>query len=94
MTKAPADLRSLARAHTDNCVQALAQIVLKSASDSARVSAAALLFERGWGRAPQVHTGADGGDIKIIIRQIIDNVELKTIEHQPKRLGTESADDQ
>jgi hypothetical protein len=56
--KIPADLRSLARAHTEMSVKVLAGIAQNSTSDAARVSAVALLFERGWGRAPQV-AGAD-----------------------------------
>jgi hypothetical protein len=35
--------------------------------------AAGILLDRGWGRAPQVHSGEDGGDIRITIRQLIDN---------------------
>src|SRR4029077_16808992 len=60
MTKAPADLRSLARAHTELSVQTLAGIARNSTSDQARVSAAQALLDRGWGKAPQQHTGEDG----------------------------------
>jgi hypothetical protein len=39
------------------------------------VAAVALLMERGWGKAPQAHTGPDGeGDIRVTIRQIIETV--------------------
>jgi hypothetical protein len=39
---------------------------------AARVSAAIALLDRGWGRAPQSHTGADGeGDIRVLIRHIV-----------------------
>jgi hypothetical protein len=38
-----------------------------------RVSAAGILLDRGWGRAPQPHAGADGdGDIRITVRQIVE----------------------
>jgi hypothetical protein len=51
----------------------LAGIVSQEAIPAAaRVSAAGILLDRGWGRAPQVHSGEDGGDIRVIIRQIID----------------------
>ena len=40
-------------------VKVLAGIAQNSTSDAARVSAVALLFERGWGKAPQPVAGAD-----------------------------------
>ena len=85
MAKAPADLRSLARAHTELSVQTLAGIARNSTSDQARVSAAQALLDRGWGKAPQAHTGEDGGDIHVVIRQIIDSAEESEpllIEHE------------
>jgi hypothetical protein len=36
------------------------------------VSAASALLDRGWGKAPQPHSGEDGGDIRITIRQIVE----------------------
>jgi len=54
-------------------VKSLAGIASNSDSDRAKVSACVALLERGWGRAPQPHTGADGeGDIRITIRQILE----------------------
>ena len=51
----------------------LAGIVSQEAvPPAARVSAAGLLLDRGWGRAPQPHAGEDGGDIRITIRQIVE----------------------
>ena len=70
--KIPADLRSLARGHTELCIKVLAGIVSQEAvPPAARVSAAGILLDRGWGRAPQPHTGEDGKDIRII-RKIIE----------------------
>jgi hypothetical protein len=74
--KIPSDLRSLARGHTALCVKVLAGIVSQEAAPAAtRVSAASALLDRGWGRAPQVHNVADGGPIRVVIRQLIDVVE-------------------
>jgi hypothetical protein len=73
VAKATIDLRSLARAHTEMCLKSLAGIASNGESERARVAAIALLLERGWGKAPQPHTGADGeGDIRITIRQILE----------------------
>ena len=62
--KIPPDLRSLARGHTELCIRVLAGIVSQEAvPPAARVSAAGILLDRGWGRAPQPHTGEDDKDI-------------------------------
>jgi hypothetical protein len=71
MTKAPPDLRSLARSHTELSIQTLAGIARNGTSEQARVSAASALLDRGWGRVSQVHSGEDGGSIRVTIRQII-----------------------
>src|SRR3954449_7616917 len=75
MPKTPADLRSLARSYTEMGVRVLAGIAnSKEHPASARVAAVTALFDRGWGRPNQQHTGADGGDITVVIRHIIDVV--------------------
>jgi hypothetical protein len=85
MTKAPADLRSLARSHTELSIQTLAGIARNSTSDSARVQAAGLLLDRGWGKALQPHVGDGGnGSITVVIRHIADitgKAEPVLIEH-------------
>ena len=60
----------------------------EDAPPAARVAAVTALFDRGWGRAPQVHSGADSGDITITIRRILesgDKEEPLLLEH--KTLG-------
>lgn len=85
MAKAIADLRSLARAQTAMGVRVLTHVATNPDEPaSARVAAVGLLFDRGWGKAPQAHTDADGRPLQIVIRQIIDVVEQSdtlTIEH-------------
>lgn len=58
------------------------------APPSARVTAACAILDRGWGRPDQVHAGADGGPIQVIIRQIIDitgqSSEPVVINHEPE----------
>lgn len=86
MTKATPDLRSLARSHTELSVQTLAGIARNGVSEQARVAAAQALLDRGWGRPLQVHADADGGPIRVIIRQISDitgDSEPVLIEHRP-----------
>jgi hypothetical protein len=69
----PADLRSLARGHTEQCIKVLAGMLSQEAVPAAtRVSAAGILLDRGWGRAAQPHAGKDSGDIRVVIREIIE----------------------
>jgi hypothetical protein len=79
-------LRSLARGHTALCIKVLAGIVSQEASPpGARVSAAGILLDRGWGKAPQTHAGENGNDIHVIIRQIVesgDREEPLLLEHE------------
>ena len=78
--KIPADLRSLARGHTALCIKVLAGIVSQEAMPpAARVTAAGILLDRGWGRAPQPHTGEDGKDIRVVIRQITEETEAGAV---------------
>ena len=54
-------------------------------SPAARVQAANILLDRGWGKPPQAHTGEGDGNIRISIRQIIDSAEESEpllIEHE------------
>ena len=71
--KIPADLRSLARGHTELCIKVLAGMLSHEAVPAAaRVSAAGILLDRGWGKPPQAHTGEDGGGIRVTVRQIVE----------------------
>jgi len=74
MAKAAADIRSLARAQTVLAIRTLTGVCgSKAAPAAARVSAAQALLDRGWGKAPQPHTGEDDKNIRITIRQIVES---------------------
>ena len=54
MAKAPIDIRSLARSHTESALRVLCNIMQdERAHPSARASAAQYLLDRGWGKAVQ-----------------------------------------
>ena len=72
MAKAPQDIRSLARAHTEIAIQTLAGIAKKGKTDNARVAASVALLNRGWGQPNQTVSG-EGEDGQIIV-QIIQKV--------------------
>jgi hypothetical protein len=56
MAKAPIDLRSLARSHTETAVKTLASIMnMADAPPAARVGAASALLDRGWGKPDSKH---------------------------------------
>lgn len=54
MAKAPIDIRSLARSHTETALRTLASIMtMADAPHAARIAAAAHLLDRGWGKPAQ-----------------------------------------
>jgi hypothetical protein len=74
----PPDLRSLARGHTELCIRVLAGIVSQEAMPpAARVSAAGILLDRGWGKATQEVTV--DSDIKITIRKMLDVIDAEEV---------------
>lgn len=88
------DIRSLARSHTASCVRVLASIMIApKAPPNARVTAAGLLLDRGWGRAPVSIEGPDGGDIRVVIRQIIETVGESVAEEDAKLIEHEDSKD-
>jgi hypothetical protein len=58
----------------------------EGAPPAARVAAVNALLDRGWGKAIQPHTGEESGDIRVVIRQIVDveKSEPLLIEHEPQ----------
>ena len=99
MPKTPADIRSLCRAFTNETVQIIAGIARAVETPPAvRVQAIGMLWDRGWGKPAQAHTGEDGeGDIRVTIRHIVQGIsgEPRAIEHEAKQVeGAQSdADD-
>jgi sulfite reductase beta subunit-like hemoprotein len=53
--KALIEVQDLAREHTPAAISALVQIVTSGESDAARVAAASVILDRGWGKAAQRH---------------------------------------
>ena len=72
--KTPADVRSLARSHSEMAIRVLAAIAKQEkCPPAARCMAAQALLDRGWGKPAQAITGEDGGELKITIRQLVDS---------------------
>jgi hypothetical protein len=85
------DVRSLARSFAPLCIKSLAGIVQNGESESARVAAAGMLLDRGYGRAPTA-LDPDGGDVIVTIRQITARIgdAMRVIEHDDVSLTAES----
>lgn len=59
MSKAPIEIRSLARGHTETAIKTLAGIMKQpKAPPAARVAAASALLDRGWGKPTQPLEGS------------------------------------
>ena len=71
MAKASAEIRSLARSHTETAIKVLAGIMKeKGAPPAARVSAASALLDRGWGKPAQTLQGDDEGGPIVQVHRI------------------------
>jgi len=69
MAKAPAEIRSLARGHTESAINVLAGIMNKeTAPESARVAAANSLLDRGWGKAVQTIAGDEENPLQVVTK--------------------------
>jgi len=89
MTKMPADIRSLCRAYTEETVRIVAGIVRAvETPPSVRVQGAAMLWERGWGKAPQQHTVDGDASIQVVIRHIIEGRDApRVVDAKPLPIG-------
>ena len=74
MAKSLGHIESLARSYTDTAIKTLAGIMMEpSAPARARIAAAAILLDRGWGKPKQAAdlSGTDHAPIDKIVREIV-----------------------
>ena len=89
-SKAAAQIRTLARRHTQAAIKVLAAIMNQSDGPAtARVSAAQALLDRGWGKAAQLIAGEEGGPIVLarIERVIVDPSQKNSTQAQTNSSG-------
>lgn len=55
-------VQAMAREHTEEMLQIILKVARSSEDDNARVRAANLIIERGWGKVPQPVEGVSGGE--------------------------------
>ena len=79
MAKATLEIRSLARAHTKTALRVLAGIMKEpEAPAAARVTAAQVLLDRGWGKPTQLIGGdADNPIVYEEIRRVLVGSDLR-----------------
>jgi len=72
--KPPADVGSLARAYTKSAISTLGTLSVNAENEGVRQSAAVALLSFGWGKPKQTQivTGAEGGPLEFIVRQIME----------------------
>jgi hypothetical protein len=75
VAKIPADIRSLARGYTNVCIKTLGGIAKDGNNEQARISAAAILLDRGWGKPQQDATLELKGEIKVVLRKLLSDDE-------------------
>jgi hypothetical protein len=66
------EVKELARTHTVEAINTLAEWMKNKAEPRASVAASQILLDRGWGKAIQPVGGEDGKAIEIIVRTIVD----------------------
>ena len=71
--KLPINLESLARSYTETAIQTLGGIASNGESEAARVSASIALLDRGWGKPKQDNSHEVKGEIKVILRQMLED---------------------
>lgn len=70
MTKAPTDIRSLARSHGPLALKTLAAISQRGKTEAARVAASIALLDRGYGKPTQTIAGDPEGTAIAIVQRI------------------------
>ena len=82
--KAAAELRTMARSHSEAAIAVLAAVMNDTAATSAsRVRAAETLLDRGWGRTVQAAeiTGPEGKDLSFTVRFIAGSGPASGVGH-------------
>ena len=91
MPKAKAEIRSLARSHTEAAIKVLAGVMnQKKTLPAARVSAAVALLDRGWGKPTQMIAGDPESKpievkVKLSDRELARRIALLLWKADPKK---------
>jgi len=67
------ELKSRARSYTDMSLQAIAHVIQNGESEASRIAAAFGMLDRGWGKPQQDNTHEIKGEIKVVLRQMLED---------------------
>ena len=68
----PQQLDSLARGYTEQAIQTLGGIMING-EEGNRIRAADILLDRGWGRPKQDNSHEVKGEIKVVLRKMLED---------------------
>ena len=71
--KLPINLESLARSYTETAIQTLGGIASNGESEAARVSASIALLDRGWGKPKQDNSHEVKGEVRVVLRKMLED---------------------
>ena len=70
----PIDIQSLCRAYTDASIKTLGAYATNDETDaSIRLRAIEMILDRGWGRPKQDNTHTLSGEVRVILRKMLDD---------------------
>ena len=72
-----AQLDSLARAYTEQAIQTIGGIMMTGTEESNRLRAADIMLDRGWGRPKQDNTHQVSGEVRVILRKMLEDEDDK-----------------
>ena len=73
--KPPIDLGSLARSHSERAIQTIAGLMDNGAEEATRLRAADILLDRGFGRPKQENSHELKGEVRVILRKMLEDDE-------------------
>ena len=76
MVKKTADIRSLARGYTNVCMRTLGGWATDPKTDEEiKIRAIGMLLDRGWGKPQQDNTHEVKGEIRVVLRKMLEGDE-------------------
>jgi hypothetical protein len=82
--KTPIELDSLARSYTEEAVRQIAAVLSNDIDTGRRLTAAGMLLDRGWGRPKQDNTHTIRGEVRVILRKMLEDEDNKLEDEDNK----------
>jgi hypothetical protein len=82
--KTPIELDSLARSYTEEAVRQIAAVLSNDIDTGRRLTAAGMLLDRGWGKPKQDNTHTISGEVRVILRKMLEDEDNKLEDEDNK----------